>query len=86
MNVVSNKSDYFVSLQVVITKFYNCRATWRKSVAVQPIYHGKVILEVEAEVFELSGHPKAIRAYGWSRSEGKGNEGEHSVFKSFTLA
>jgi hypothetical protein len=76
---VSNKSDYLLRLQSFLKQLYNCGATWRESVAIQQTYHGKVIWKGEVEIFDLSGHPKAVRAYGWSRPEGNANQGEHFV-------
>jgi hypothetical protein len=36
-------------------------------------------LQEEVEVFDLTGHPKAKRAYGWSHREGKNDDGERFV-------
>jgi hypothetical protein len=33
----------------------------------------------EVEVFDLNGHPKAKRCYGWSHPEGPDNKGERFV-------
>jgi len=33
----------------------------------------------DVEVFDLTGHPKAKRAYAWSHVHGKNDEGERFV-------
>lgn len=58
---------------------HNCSATWRESVPVQEVFKGKTLWKGNVEVFDLAGHPKAKRAYGWSHPEGKDNQGERFV-------
>jgi len=36
-------------------------------------------LDGEIQVFDLTGHLKAKRAYDWSHTEGEGNQGERFV-------
>jgi hypothetical protein len=51
----------------------------RESVPVREVFQGKTIWNGEVEVFDLTGHPKAKRAYGWSHPEGDDNKGERFV-------
>ncbi len=60
-------------------QLHNCGAIWRKSVFVEEVFSGKVVWNGEVEVFDLTGHPKAKRAYGWSHPEGEDNKGERFV-------
>jgi hypothetical protein len=60
-------------------QLHNCSATWRESVPVHEIFNGKTIWQGEVEVFDLTGHPKAKRCYGWSHPEGDDNKGERFV-------
>jgi hypothetical protein len=76
---VANKSDYLARLQVAISQLHNCGATWRESVPVHEVFRGKTLWRGEVEVFDLTGHPKAKRAYGWSHPEGDDNAGERFV-------
>jgi hypothetical protein len=76
---VANKTDYLARLQVAITHLHKCGATWRESVLVTEIFRGKTIWQGDVEVFDLAGHPKAKRAYGWSHPEGADNKGERFV-------
>ena len=76
---MANKSDYISRVQVAIMQLHNCSATWRESVPVREIFQGKTIWQGNVEVFDLAGHPKAKRAYGWSHPEGDDNKGERFV-------
>jgi hypothetical protein len=76
---VANKQDYLARLQVTISQLHNCGALWRESVPVEEIFNGKTIWKGEVEVFDLTGHLKAKRAYGWSHPDGDDNAGERFV-------
>jgi len=76
---VANKQDYLARLQVTIQQLHNCGAVWRESVPIREVFNGKTIWQGEVEVFDLTGHPKAKRAYGWSHPEGPDNKGERFV-------
>lgn len=76
---MANKSDYIARVQVAIMQLHNCGATWRESVPVREVFRGKTLWQGEVEVFDLTGHPKAKRCYGWSHPEGADNKGERFV-------
>jgi hypothetical protein len=46
---------------------------------VHEVFQGKTVWDGKVEVFELIGHPKAKRAYGWSHPEGENDQGERFV-------
>ena len=79
LNAVANKSDYLARLQVAVSQLHNCGATWRESVHVREVFRGETLLDGEIEVFDLTGHPKAKRAYGWSHPDGPDNKTERFV-------
>ncbi len=54
-------------------------ATWRETVPVHEMFRGQTAWRGEVEVFDLTGHPKAKRAYAWSHQEGKNDQGERFV-------
>jgi len=66
---VVNKTDYLSRLQAAITQLHNCGATWCKSVYVEEVSRGEVTWSGDVEVFDLTGHPKARRCYGWAHGE-----------------
>lgn len=76
---MANKSDYLARLQVTVQQLHNCGAVWRESVPVTEIFGGKTLWQGEVEVFDLTGHPKAKRAYGWSHPENVDGTGERFV-------
>jgi hypothetical protein len=79
LNAVANKSDYIARVQVAIMQLHNCSATWRESMPVREVFQGKTIWQGNVEVFDLEGHPKAKRAYGWSHPEKADGTGERFV-------
>ena len=64
-----NKSDYIGRLELTIQHLHNCAATHRQTVPVHEVFEGKTVWQGDVEVFELTGHPKAKRCYGWSYGE-----------------
>jgi hypothetical protein len=74
-----NKQDYIARVQVAVSQLHDCGATWRKTVLVHEVFQGKTVWQGDVEVFDLTGHPKAKRAYAWSHREGKNDDGERFV-------
>jgi len=48
-----------------------CESLHVQSVPVKEGFDGHIAWEGSVEVFELVGHPKAKRAYGWNDRDGK---------------
>lgn len=76
---MENKADYLARLQTAVQHLHNCAAVWRETVPVHEVFQGKTVWQGEVEVYDLTGHPKAKRAYAWSHREGKNDEGERFV-------
>lgn len=76
---MENKQDYLARLQTAVQHLHNCAAIWRETVQVHEVFRSQTVWQGEVEVFDLSGHPKAKCAYGWSHREGKNDEGERFV-------
>ena len=74
-----NKPDYLARLQVAVSQLHNCGATWRETVPVHEVFKGQTVWQGKVEVFDLTGHPKAKRAYAWSHREGENDQGERFV-------
>jgi hypothetical protein len=52
---------------------HHCKARLAQSVPVTEALEGKTVWEGLVRVFDLTGHPKATRAYAWSSPiEGSG--------------
>ena len=76
---MANKQDYIARLQTAIQHLHNCVAVWCETVPVHEIFQGQTIWQGEVEVFDLNGHPKAKRCYGWSHLDGPKDERERFV-------
>lgn len=74
-----NKQDYLARLKVTVSQLHNCGAIWRETVPVHEMFRGQTVWQGEVEVFDLTGHPKAKRCYGWSHLDGANDEGERFV-------
>jgi len=76
---VESKQDYLARVQVAASQLHNCGASCFETVPVHEVFQGQTVWQVEVEVFNLNGHPKAKRAYAWSHREGESDEGERFV-------
>lgn len=76
---MANRQDYLARIQVAIQQLHQCGAAYRKTVPVKEVFRGKTIWQGDVEVFDINGHPKAKRCYGWSHAEGKDDKGERFV-------
>ena len=54
---------------MVVTQLHECDALHVATVPVREVFKGKTLWEGDVEVFDLIGHPKAKRCYGWSYGE-----------------
>jgi hypothetical protein len=76
---VANKQNYLARLQVTVSQLHNCGAIHVSTVPVHEVFRGQTVWRGEVEVFDLTGHPKAKRCYGWSHPEGEDDAGERFV-------
>jgi hypothetical protein len=67
--------DYIAEIQAAFLKLHGCDATYLETVPVVEEFQGQTIWQGDVEVFELEGHPKAIRGYGWSHVTGEHDQG-----------
>lgn len=79
LNVVANKQEYLTRLKLAVEHLHGASATWRETVPVHEVFRGQTVWRGRVEVFDLTGHAKAKRAYAWSHREGKNDEGERFV-------
>ena len=54
------------SIHSAVETQHGCRAVHRDNVRVREEYEGQPIWDGEVYVFDLTGHPTAEVAYGWS--------------------
>jgi len=66
--------EYIDNLSAVIGKLHGCGSKYVESVPVHEVFRGKTAWQGVVEVFDLVGHPKAKRCYGWAHLDGKMDE------------
>ena len=71
--------QYIERLKLTVEQLHNCCAVHSETVPVHEIFRGETVWQGEVEVFDLTGHSKAKRAYGWSHREGRNDQGERFV-------
>jgi hypothetical protein len=71
---VESKLDYLAKVQIAVSQLHNCGATWRETVTVNEVFMGKTVWQGDVEVFDLTNHPNAKRAYAWSHLDGDNDE------------
>lgn len=64
---------------MALNHLHGCNSTWIESVPVHEVFRGQTVWRGVVEVFDLSGHPKAKRAYGWSHKDGPKDQDERFV-------
>ena len=64
-------SDYIAEIQAVFLKLHNCDAEYVETVPVVEQFQGETVFQGDVEVFDLTGHPKATRGYGWGYTTGE---------------
>ena len=74
-----DKWDYIARLEAVIMQLHGCGAIWHKTVPIHEVLRNQTVWKGGVEVFNLKGHPKAKRCYGWPQRNGKNDEGERLV-------
>jgi len=75
---VANK-EYLERLRLTVEHLHKCKATYSSSVPVDEMFQGRSIWKGIVEVFTLTGHPKAKRAYAWSHRDGEDDKDERFV-------
>ena len=63
-----NRVDYIAELQAAILNVHGATSTHVETVPVVEEFQGETVWQGEVEVFDIRGHPKATRCYGWGYS------------------
>ncbi len=59
---------------MVIRHLHKCEADHLETVPVKEVFRGETVWEGEVEVFSVTGHPRAEKAYAWSAKQGTPEE------------
>ncbi len=76
---MASKKEHIDRIKLVVEHLHNCGAVHRATVPVHEVFRGQTVWKGYVEVFDLMGHPKAKRAYGWSHADGKDDLDEKFV-------
>jgi len=76
---VANNREYLERLKLAVEHLHKCGAIHLNSVPVHEIFRGKTVWKGYVEVFDLTGHSKAKRAYAWSHCDGNDDQDERFV-------
>lgn len=81
MKTVKSRDEqrYRERLQMVLNQLHNYGSTWVASEPVHEMFKGQTVWKGTVEIFNLSGHPKTKRAYGWSHRDGPADKDERFV-------
>jgi hypothetical protein len=60
------KAHYIQELEDVIRRLHGAEATHVESVPVKETFQGRTVWDGIVEVFDLKGHPTALRIYAWA--------------------
>jgi len=56
------------ALKEAIRNMHGCDSTWIEAVPVHETFQGQTVWQGDVQVYELTGHPQAKRAYAWSHA------------------
>jgi hypothetical protein len=76
---VANNRVYLERLQLAVEHLHKCKAVHSATVSVHEVFRGQTVWQGDVEVFDLTDHPKAKRAYAWSHLDGKRDQRERFV-------
>jgi hypothetical protein len=68
-------SDYIGEIQAAFLKLHGCEASYVETVPVVEEFQGTTVWQGDVEVFDIRGHPKATRGYGWGHATGEYDQG-----------
>ncbi len=70
---------YIERLKLAVEHLHKVSSVHAQTVPVHEVFSGETVWKGDVEVFDISGHPKAKRAYGWSHESGHGDSDERFV-------
>lgn len=76
---MGNKQDYIARLQVAVSQLHDCGAAWCATVPVHEVFRGQTVWQGDVEIFDLTNHPKAKRAYAWAHLDKPDDSDERFV-------
>ena len=71
--------DYIRELQAAFLNLHGVDAAHKETVPVLEEFQGQTVWEGDVEVFDIRGHPKATRGYGWGHATGENDQARRYV-------
>jgi hypothetical protein len=71
---VVDKQEYIQRLRMAIRQLHKCEAEHVGTESVKEVFDGETLWEGDVEVFNVTGHLRAKRAYAWSKNPGTPQE------------
>lgn len=71
--------NYIEELRATILNLHGAEAEHVETVPITEMFNDEIVWEGEVEVFDLRGHPKAKRAYGWGHVNGEDDQARRYV-------
>ena len=71
--------EYIERLKLVVEHLHKCSARHLETVPVHESAQGEIVWKGDVETFEITVHPQANIAYGWSHASGKDDSDERFV-------
>ena len=69
-NAAVSNPEYIEKARKAVEHLHGCKAAHSRTVPVIETFQGKTVWQGDVEVFFITGHPKAGRAYAWMRLDG----------------
>ncbi len=68
-------------LRQAVERLHNCLAVHAGSAPVEEVFKGQAVWKGHVEIFDLTGHPKASRAFAWEHGTDVGTIRYHAVLE-----
>ena len=68
-------------LRRVVERMHDCSASHSGSAPVEEVFQGQTVWKGRVEIFDLTGHPKASRAYAWEHETSSGTIRRQAVLE-----
>jgi hypothetical protein len=76
---VASKREYLERLTLAVEHLHGCSAVHVSTVPVHEVFRRETVWKGDVEVSDITGNPKARRAFAWSHREGNDDSGERFV-------
>jgi hypothetical protein len=76
---VANNAEYLERVRKAVEHLHGCSAVYSRTEPVHEVFRGETVWQGKVEVFDLTGHPKAKRAYAWAHKDGPADSQDRYV-------